>query len=197
MPRFVSRFDFRRFPLAAAVVLAASPLAAEVCALNPVQTEQVDTYQLCASSVLPAGKFAYAPDALFAADPAGWCEGAPGPGEGAWLELRLPTPYPLRDFWLNNGYVRRGADSFFENARIRKLRIETDTGFAADFDVTNSHDAQLLRLPSFETTARVRFTVLAVYPGSRYDDLCVDALWPDFEAIRSFEWAAEDGPEGH
>ena len=174
--------------IAAATGLVAASAGAEVCDVNPVMTELVDGYTVCASSALPAGRYSYRPAGVFAPDAAGWCEGVAGDGTGEWIELRLNEPYPLDRLVLYNGYVRRGADSYYENARPRHLLIETDTGLSVFLEARDTHDPQELLLGDFHRLQRIRVTLLDSYPGSKYHDTCLDALFPDFEAIRTLEW---------
>lgn len=142
-----------------------------------------------ASSVLPDAKDTqrYSPAKLLDQDPGTlWAEGAPGDGAGAWVELGFPPDTRLFAFLLAPGNPK-SRTLFLANARPRKARLELQLAStpprvsAYEFEVPRDfpHDG-LLYLAAPESTAvrSARLTVLSVWPGKKYADLCIGGFVP-------------------
>ena len=58
-----------------------------------------------------------------------WNEGAPGSGEGEWIEARFSGPMTFRRIVLSTGYddhSRKFGDLFYANSHLKRVRIEFD-----------------------------------------------------------------------
>jgi hypothetical protein len=126
-----------------------------------------------------------------------WVEGAKGNGEGEWVRLptndvHATTRVRLR---LRNGY-HKSKSLFEKNGRARKLTVELlPSGTKKSFELSDSMDwaEMVVDQPEGLLTA-IQLTVDTVYPGSRYQDLCLSDLEifvtaknienPDFEKAK-------------
>jgi hypothetical protein len=127
-----------------------------------------------------------------------WCEGDPGDGQGAWIEVafeprRQDRGGPVCAFEgvaVVPGYAKPGA--YLDNGRVRRLRV-TDCGRSdgglqldlGDLDPLPQSAARLLPVrgePAFtaDMHACFRLTILDVEPGRRFHDTCLSAVFPIF-----------------
>ncbi len=133
-----------------------------------------------------------------------WCEGAKGPGVGQWIELDLGAPQRVSAVRVHGGYFK-SAGLLAQNARLRRVSVLLDGVRVGSFelgDPTRASDVgegfELPEAPTAEDifqiarsgpatlwldspvaqkpARRIRLTVDAVYPGTRYPDLCVSEL---------------------
>ncbi|MFQ5439521.1 MAG: hypothetical protein ACE5DK_11905 [Paracoccaceae bacterium] len=134
-------------------------------------------YEICVSSFLPPSKVAtYGPENLF--DPVlAWCEGGAGDGVGEEIFLRINNGARLTGIEIQNGYSRT-AKTYRENARVRSFSIETDKGGFGQTVLQDSPDTQTLEFFP-DRYEWVSLVVTSVYPGTKYEDLCVNVVWPD------------------
>ena len=142
-----------------------------------------------ASSVLSDAKDAqrYSPAKLLDQDPGTlWAEGAPGDGAGEWVELGFPPDTRLFAFLFAPGNPK-SRNLFLANARPRKARLEMQLATtpprvsAYEFEVPQDfpHDGLLyLAAPENVVVRSARLTVLSVWPGKKYADLCVGSFVP-------------------
>ncbi|MBZ4420676.1 discoidin domain-containing protein [Myxococcus sp. RHSTA-1-4] len=142
-----------------------------------------------ASSVLVDAKDPgrYGPANLLDEDPGTlWAEGAKGTGAGEWVELSFPPETPVHAFLVTPGNPK-SAKLYKANARPRKARLELklaegrkldyELDFPRDFPAGGSlyvHYRRMLPVLS------ARLTVLSVWPGTRYRDLCLGGFVPVF-----------------
>jgi len=142
-----------------------------------------------ASSVLPDAKDAqrYSPTKLLDADPNTiWAEGAPGDGTGEWVELGFPPDTRLDAFMFAPGNPK-SRNLFLANARPRKARLELQVATTPprvstyEFEVPQDfpHDGLLYLAYKEDIVVRsARLTVLSVWPGKKYADLCIGSFVP-------------------
>ena len=112
-----------------------------------------------------------------------WVEGVKGPGIGEWVEMKLKSiGYPVSSFLISNGYVDFGKPYLYDfNSRVKRLRI-TSKELNIDFKVEleDTPNFQEIHLPKeiteLETT--FRFTIMEVYPGTKWEDTCLNLIIP-------------------
>lgn len=142
-----------------------------------------------------------------------WNDGAEGDGRGQWIEAQFDQPQSIAGFRISLGFdriSRHGHDLFNENARIRTLRVVAD---GRELGVWGAFDGQRDLVVARRATARVfRFEAVDVFPGSRFQDVCVSevafapasgspapggctAVTPDSFHLRSEASARSSGPE--
>lgn len=92
-----------------------------------------------------------------------------------WLEARFLEPTRLARLTLTTGYekVSEVGDLFVLNAHARHVVVETDRG-TTEHEI--AEDQRLLEIPLEGEITRVRITVSAVWPGTRWQDLSLSEL---------------------
>jgi len=158
---------------------------------RPIRAREV---KISASSTLcEKNSFCHKPERLLdGKKETAWCEGAPGKGVGQTLVLDLARPRKITTIRFLPFYAKN-KKSFFENAQAKELEIKTDNGtflvaFSVEDPVTAFGGAQMdhsypyVEFPTDPkvkhdvTTQRLEITVKAVYPGSKFEDLCMSEL---------------------
>lgn len=175
----------------------ASSLAGETCwSVGAVQFADNVTY--CVSSVLPpSGANSYGPENLVLGGDgtAAWCEGVEGDGIGQRVSIEIDRGSAFGRLLIVNGYPK-SARTFSRNARVRTMRVTTDTGVDRMVNLSDHGDMQPIALGRVAAHARVELTIVEVYPGSKYRDTCIGFLSPDFEEIERRNMEATDSPPG-
>ena len=105
-----------------------------------------------------------------------WAEGESGSGKGERLEF---TPNEsdagqIYGFRILNGHCR--TQKLWEaNARVRKLKVRSGRSECI-VELIDTPDWQYVNLPDFIVEGAIRFEVLSVYPGSKYEDLTISEI---------------------
>jgi hypothetical protein len=109
-------------------------------------------------------------------NPVPWVEGVKGPGIGETIEFdNIPSRYGFYIVILN-GYVDPLKPYLFrENNRIKKLKVETDTGYSEVIEFNDQVEFKMVKYP-YEA-AKVKLTILEVYKGTKYDDTCITSMY--------------------
>lgn len=137
-------------------------------------------YQIKASSTLPDEKgLSYKADNLRCStdgnDNGAWSEGAKGNGVGEWLEISPDVPTALRAVVLSSGYGY--GDLFSFNARPKRMTLVLNGEKSYDFPIMDQPDPQRFFLPDYsKPVSKIKITFTEVYPGSKYEDMCVSGL---------------------
>ena len=139
-----------------------------------------DSLSYCVSSVLGAQSGNdYGPENLWDGDDrTAWCEGRPGTS-GEYVALRVFNGPPFRRLVFRNGYAKSGR-TFTRNARPRIVEITTDTGVNLRERLPDAPDEVIVMLPE-PAQFEVMIRVVDVYPGSHYQDTCLNGVTIDFE----------------
>jgi hypothetical protein len=137
-------------------------------------------YKVKASSVLPnAGEFSYSPENLKDWNDKCWAEGAEGNGVGEWLEFLIEVPRPLHAVFISPGYYKYDKDDTLFKANTRpksvKVTLNGEHEFIATLkDAMTEHMMVVTGYPKAVKT--VRLTIMDVYPGSKFEDLCISSV---------------------
>lgn len=171
------------------------PASATNCDRIDYGTELVDDVTYCASSVLPDSRVAtYRPGNLngWSGENAhrAWCEGAEGAGEGEWIAMQMRPASRIRKVMILNGY-QKSAKSYQQNARARDITIETDQGSFFSRTLEDRPGLQVIDLDGWQDVQALRIYIDSIYPGSKYDDLCLSGLGVDFEEARDLEYQGQ------
>ncbi len=116
-----------------------------------------------------------------------WVEGVKGPGIGEKIiDKHPPTledPYRTRALIFSNGYVSYDKPYLYEkNARVKKLRVYNSRNeFDFEVELEDTPNPQLIVLP-VETT-EVVLEIREVYPGTQWEDTCVNFIWRIMQAV--------------
>lgn len=104
-----------------------------------------------------------------------WNEGAPGHGQGEWIEAAFATPARIRRIVLTTGWddiSRRGEDLFTGNAHLRRVVLEVDGQPLRTLEVAaDDREITFERLNVIGST--VRIVAADTWPGTRWADFCI------------------------
>lgn len=136
-------------------------------------------YGIKASSTLPAeGEISYAAEnlkSLWSPDTA-WSEGAKGSGFGEWIELSPEVPKPLAAIEMVPGYFKY-EELFQANARPKKVRVELNGEHSFTTTVQDARVTCHIPIQGYAKPVKtIRMTFQEVWPGKKYEDLCVSAI---------------------
>lgn len=159
-----------------ATVLAPHEGAAETCVNDAWYP---GAYELCVSSVLsPQGKNRYGPENM---SPRGegngaWCEGVKGNGIGQTISFRFQEgSQNISMLDLLNGY-QKSDKHYATNGRIRSIEISSNRGKLGVFEVADTKYSNI-EFPNGKYQW-IKVKILSVYPGTKYQDLCITAISP-------------------
>ena len=146
---------------------------------------------ITASSYLKSqGKITYGPYNAHDLDySTAWVEGAAGTGKGEYLVYHFKEQSnPVHTIIVVNGYVK-SKEAWENNARVKKLRVYADNKAVAILDLTDERAAQAfsVKLPgaaaretgSKEVLWTLKFEILDVYPGKKYEDAVITEIYFD------------------
>lgn len=146
-----------------------------------------DSIGIRSSSHLPGhrSQFSYvaknAHDLSFAT---AWVEGAKGNGIGEYLEYRFDNTHPrLTQIIVHNGYVK-SEKAWRDNGRVKKLKMILNGKPYAILALEDTKAAQRFK---FEPLGRrkdgkdmyIRFEIMEVYPGAKYEDVAITEIYFD------------------
>ncbi|MFO8065832.1 MAG: NADase-type glycan-binding domain-containing protein [Spirochaetota bacterium] len=129
-----------------------------------------------ASSFLTEGDITYEAENLGTASLSKpWVEGVEGPGIGE--EIRINQAFSR--IWISTGYVSaRRPELYTMNARPKTLLVvDVDTGEEVRVSLDDTPVIQALPVPGDRRgTRNLRLTIEEVYPGTRWEDTCVNFI---------------------
>ncbi len=104
-----------------------------------------------------------------------WAEGDDGPGIGGTIELRFSRPSD--HLMVLNGAVDVTRRHLYkDNNRLRRVEVSAlDGSFRLEYEFEDLVAFHRIDLPS--PASGIRLTILEVYPGRRWDDTCVTAIF--------------------
>jgi hypothetical protein len=143
--------------------------------------EASQAFSVKASSTLaPAKDHDFSPAHLAEERPVyPWAEGRPGPGLGEWVELTPADPRPLLALGITPGFAMGSADWDFFHRNARPSRVEILLNGEHRFIATlgDAPEQQLVPIVGYlKPVAKVRITILDVFPGTRREDTCLSRV---------------------
>ncbi len=135
---------------------------------------QIQTSKITATSTLPKSKTSsYSPNQVMDGDSTTcWCEGVKGSGIGQSFTIQFTKTIEIEGLKILPGYGK-SVSAYLENNSVRKARITFSDGSSTIVDFTKGY---YFELPEIKRTNSIKFTILEVNPGSKYDDTCVTEL---------------------
>jgi hypothetical protein len=101
------------------------------------------------------------------------------PGHGIGEEIRIDTWFPR--LWISIGFVSYDRPELYElNGRPKRLRVVSEaTGEETYVDLEDTPNLQPIEVPGDWESAGdggIRLIIEDVYPGTRWDDTCVNFI---------------------
>ncbi|MBE6354327.1 hypothetical protein [Treponema sp.] len=108
-----------------------------------------------------------------------WVEGQEDDGIGETIEFDIiPQTWEAIEginFRILNGYVDPLKPYLFkQNNRIKKLLVQTDTGFSTELIFNDAVEFTKIELP--KETKHIKLTIKEIYKGTKYSDTCITAF---------------------
>jgi len=125
----------------------------------------------------------------FVIDPTPMVEGAPGNGTGMTIDLDYHIP--CDNVVVLNGFVDWDRRHLYkQNARMKKILV---TGDGFEFEHTFEDYVHFSQISFPKPVNSVRLTVLEVYDGRKWDDLCISGFFtnPDIHKTKNSPLAKE------
>ncbi|TAD92078.1 MAG: hypothetical protein EAY75_03350 [Bacteroidetes bacterium] len=121
-----------------------------------------------------------------------WIEGAPGYGIGEYITYHFPPHNPrITEIKIVNGYVKSPL-AWRNNSRVKKLKMYVDGKPFAILNLADSRQEQYFKFEPIGYGDRedleqlranpwwsIRFEILAVYKGNKYDDTAITEIYFD------------------
>lgn len=136
------------------------------------------------ASLAPAGEIGYGAANLTDRNiRTAWCVKGDS-GSPAWFSVhfRQPTPLPVLGWF---GGYQKNSGVFQANARVRTVAAYADGRLLGRFGLDDRMGLQRLELPR-ERASAYKFVIEAVYPGTKYDDLCVTEILRDGRSVDGY-----------
>ena len=110
---------------------------------------------------------------------------ANGYGIGDVITIELPRDYNLQLIVLNGFQSETRKDLYIANSRVKRIRIKCiENEHAIDVELQDIQDEQRIDLSVlkmvYDSYVTLEITVLDIYPGERYKDLCIQAIIPEY-----------------
>jgi VWFA-related protein len=109
-----------------------------------------------------------------------WAEGADGGGIGEWVQFGFDTPKSLKAFKIIAGYAKTDA-IYKANNRVKRLKVVFSDGASQVVDLADTYGPQRVLVDRDKPTRSVRFVIMDVYKGARYQDTCVSEIEFEFK----------------
>lgn len=143
---------------------------------------------IASSTLRPQGRANYRAANIFDRDPkTAWVEGVKGYGIGQWIELQgvcvvrgMGDDYarPVTEINIHNGYVKSDK-AWRENARVKYLKVYCNGRPKCILALHNSRSNQTFYVNGFGFNVTIRFEILDVYPGTKYQDTVISEIYFD------------------
>lgn len=116
-------------------------------------------------------------------DETAWVEGVKGHGIGQWIEFKNVYYYADEEVFtvqgieILNGYTKTDK-AWRENGRIKRLKVYCNGKPKCILELQNSRSLQTFNLEGlFSFGATIRFEILDVYPGTKYQDTVISEIF--------------------
>lgn len=106
-----------------------------------------------------------------------WVEGVDGNGIGEFFEIRFDSITPMTDITIWNGYMKNNY-LYYSNNRAKKLKLYINNIAYAILELEDSRapqrfDVELIQKFEWENELVLKFEILEIYQGSKWDDTCI------------------------
>jgi hypothetical protein len=153
--------------------------------LNEDQYLPEDLYPLHISGINSSGhlngsRINYLEQRMTDDDPTTWWVPTPfRSGEGAWIEIRLKKGSKISGFQIWPGsHKEEDPGYFYKNNRIKGGTCFFSNGTSVKFELSDEDRWQYVQFDREIVSGYMRLKIETVYPGNRWNDLCVSELVP-------------------
>lgn len=108
-----------------------------------------------------------------------WVEGVQGYGINEWIKIELSDKIEVKGLKIVNGYNLnrndRTGDRYNKNSRVKKAKLVFSNGQSQMIDLIDTRQEQLINIEPVITES-IKFIIIDVYPGSKWDDTCLSEI---------------------
>lgn len=104
-----------------------------------------------------------------------WCEDVSGNGEGEWVKFDLSGRCMVSGFTIYNGH-QQDSDLYQKNSRVRKVTVTFSDGTEQTYELADKLGKQGFNFDKPVDTDSVKFTIVSVYEGYKYEDTCISEI---------------------
>lgn len=101
-----------------------------------------------------------------------WAEGVPGNGCGEWIQVNLEREQVVSAIEIINGYAK-SQSLYQKNARAKRVKLEFSDGSSQEIELQDGQMTSQKQSITPVSSSYVKITILEVYAGSKYEDLCI------------------------
>lgn len=110
---------------------------------------------------------------------------ANGYGIGDKINIEIPRSYTVKLGFYNGFQSDTRPDLYKANSRAKKVEIRClETNEKIQVELNDSKEKQIVDLKKldmkYNTDVNLEITILEVYPGEKYKDLCIQAIIPEY-----------------
>ena len=132
-------------------------------------------YSITADSYLIEGIVKYLPENLMdisIGKP--WVEGIKGPGIGS--QINIVSKEKISKLVISNGFVSRKISTYYNNNRVKKLKILNSTHKNEFMIVTLPDYAKPVEIELTFSSSNIQLEIVDIYKGEKFDDTCINFI---------------------
>lgn len=119
----------------------------------------------------------YKPEMVLDARPrTSWIEGVDGSGSGEWIQLNFGKNINVDNIYILNGLGDVTGKYYYKNHRVKKMLLEFSDGEEQIIELEDNFIREQEIKIDDKITSYIKFTILDVYSGSKYDDTCIGSI---------------------
>jgi hypothetical protein len=105
-----------------------------------------------------------------------WVEGKKGDGIGESVTFKANKPFLVKEIRINNGY-KKSKNLYTANNRVKNIKITFSDGSELIKELKDDYSKiETFKLEIEKEVEWIKFTILDVYKGSKYDDTCISGI---------------------
>ncbi len=149
---------------------------AQDTSINDFET-QVSASSYFWSEFYESKNISYSPGMVLDARPrTSWIEGVDGSGVGEWIQLDFGENINVGSIYILNGLGDVTGEYYYKNHRVKKMLLEFSNGDQQIIELEDNFIREQEIKIDDKTTSYIKFTILDVYGGSKYDDTCIGSI---------------------
>ena len=105
-----------------------------------------------------------------------WIEASDGDGIDEWIKLDFGKEIEVDSIYILNGMGDISGDYYYKNNRVKKMLLEYSDGKSETITLEDDNlKEQEIKIDK-KLTSYIKFSILEVYSGSKYDDTCIGSI---------------------
>lgn len=105
-----------------------------------------------------------------------WIEGAYGNGQYEWIKLDFDRTIAVDNIYILNGLGDVTGNYYYKNNRVKTMLLEFSDGEELVIELEDNFIREQEINIDTKLTSYIKFTILEVYEGSKFDDTCIGSI---------------------